>query len=245
MCRRQDGQERTVRQVDRHVNVLEEEYFQFGWPQSARRVDERDAIHRLGRAYFLIHGQVNGVTLSGAGRMPLVYAASRLHCPWIEIRIGDRLRAVDTKDGAAIYDADNRIIARYPAGSFFKGLGRPWLGLHTIDTVRRDAAVWQLPFRTEHDSHTDQSTVVVQSEPVALTYTIDMDKDLIRRIELGSPETKDHPAFTGDLAFTYLEDSSDAQFTEPRSPAGGATKPSPQGILWLLDVLEMHDQKNS
>ena len=245
MCRHQDGRERTVRQIDRHVNVLEEEYFQFGWPQSARRVDERDAIHRLGRAYFLIHGQINGVTFSGAGRMPLVYAASRIHCPWIEIRIGDKLRAVDTKDGAAIYDADNRIIARYPAGSFFKGLGRPWLGLHTIDTVRRDAAEQQMPFRTQYDSHTDQATVVVQAEPVAMTYTIDMDKDLIRRVELGSPETTEQPAFTGDLAFTYLEDSSDAQFTEPRSPAGGATRASPQGILWLLDVLELHEQTNS
>jgi len=85
----------------------------------------------------------------------------------------------------------------------------------------------------------------VQAEPVAMTYTIDMDKDLIRRVELGSPETTEQPAFTGDLAFTYLEDSSDAQFTEPRSPAGGATRASPQGILWLLDVLELHEQTNS
>jgi len=176
--------------------------------------------------------------------MPLVYAASRLHYPWLEIRIGNRLRAVDTKDGAAIYDTDNRIIARYPAGSFFRGLGRPWQGLHTIDTVRRDAAEQQLPFRTQHDSRTDLGTVVVESEPAAITYTIDMDKDLIHRLVLDSPETTDHPAVTGDLAFTYLEDSSDAQFTEPRAPAGGTTKPSPRGMLWLLGVLEMHNQTN-
>jgi hypothetical protein len=153
---------------------------------------------------------------------------------------------VDTKEGAAIYDQDNRIVARYPAGSFFKGLGRPWLGLHTIDTVRRDAAGQQLPFQTRYDSRTDQATVVVQSEPVALTYTIDMNKDLVNRLDLNSAATTGHPAVTGELLFTYLEeeDSSHAQFTEPRIAAGGAVKSSPQGILWLLDVLEMHDSAN-
>jgi hypothetical protein len=244
LCRRQDGQERRVQQLDRHTNVLEEEYFQFSWPQSARRVDERDEMHRLGRAYFFIDGQINGVTLSGAGRLPLVYAAGRLHWPWLELRIGNKFRAVDTKDGAAIYDQDNRIVARYPAGSFFKGLGRPWLGLHTIDTVRRDAAEHQLPFQTRYDSRTDQARVLVQAPTAALTYTIDMDKDLIHRLELGSSGTTGRSAVAGDLAFTYLEDPSDAQFTEPRAPAGGAVKPSPQGVLWLLDVLEMYDRAN-
>jgi RNA polymerase sigma-70 factor (ECF subfamily) len=238
MCRRQDGRERRVQQVDRYVNVLEEEYFQFGWPQSARRVDERDAIHRLGWTNFLIHGQINGVTVSGAGRLPLVYAASRTRSPWIEIRLGDKIRAVDTKEGAVVYDKDNRIVARYPAGSFFKGLGRPWLGLHTIDTVRRDAAGQELPFQTQYDSRTDLATVVVQSEPMALTYTIDMTRDLISRLDMSSTTV------TGELMFTYLEeeDSSGNQFAEPRVAAGGPAKSNTQGVLWLLDVLGTYGQ---
>jgi RNA polymerase sigma-70 factor (ECF subfamily) len=245
MCRRQDGRERKVRQVDHHVNVLEEEYFQFGWPQSAQRIDERDGMHRLGRAYFRIDGQINGVTLSGTGRLPLVYAASRLHSPWLEIRFGQTLRAVDTKDGAAVYDQDNRIVARYPAGSFFKGLGRPWLGLHTLDTVRRDAAEQQWPFHTRYDSRTDQATITVQSEPAALTYAIDLDKDLINSLAFSSDATTGRPAIAGELIFTYFEeDSSDARFAEPRGVAGGAVKSSPQGILWLLNVLEMRDRAN-
>lgn len=178
------------------------------------------------------------MTVSGAGRLPLVYAASRTRSPWIEIRLGDKIRAVDTKEGAVVYDKDNRVVARYPAGSFFKGLGRPWLGLHTIDTVRRDAAGQELPFQTQYDSRTDLATVVVQSEPMALTYTIDMTRDLISRLDMSSTTV------TGELMFTYLEeeDSSSNQFAEPRVAAGGPTKSNTQGVLWLLDVLGTYGQ---
>ncbi len=243
MCRQEGDEERRIRQVDRYQNVLEEEYFQFGWPQSARRIDERDAIHRHGRTYFRIHGQINGVTLTGAGRLPLVYAASRLHFPWLDIYIGRKLRAVDTKEGAVLYDQDNRIVARYASGSFFKGLGRPWLGLHCIDTVRRDAAEQHLWFRTEYDRRTDQARVVVQSEPAALTYVIDMEKDLVSRLELGPGTAEDGSAVTGELTFTYIEDddSTETTFTEPRGSPSGAGKSNPQGILWLLEMLKMHD----
>jgi RNA polymerase sigma-70 factor (ECF subfamily) len=239
MCRREEGEERTIRQVDRYVNVLEEEYFQFGWPQSARRVDERDAIHRQGRTYFHIHGQINGVTLSGAGRLPLVYAASRLHYPWLEIRFGPGLRVVDTREGAVVYDQDNRIAARYAGGSFFRGLARPWLGLHALDTIRRDAAEQQLPFQTRYDPRTDQATVVVQSAPVAVTYTIDMEKDLVNRLELSSDQSGTRSAITGELVFEYFEDedSSEIEFTEPRVSPGTA-KSNARGMLWLADLLQ-------
>lgn len=236
MCRREEGNERMVRQVDRHVNVLEEEYFQFGWPQSARRVDERDAIHRQGHAYFRVEGQLNGMTVSGAGCLPLAYKASFMHSPWIEIRIGQSLRLVDTREGAVIYNEDNRIVARYASGSFFKGLVRPWLGLHSIDTIRRDAAEQELRFQTRYDAQTGQATVVVQSEPAALTYRIDLIRDMLDRVELGSNKT----APTGVLTFTYSGDdgSAEAQFSEPRIGVSTTAKSNPQGMLWLFDILK-------
>lgn len=242
MCRREEGNERMVRQVDRHVNVLEEEYFQFGWPQSARRVDDRDAIHRHGRAFFHVQGQLNGMTVSGAGCLPLTYyAASRMHSPWLELRIGPKLRLVDTRDGATIYNEDNRIVARYAGGTFFKGLARPWLGLHAIDAIRRDAAEQELRFQTRYDGQTDQATIVVESEPVPLTYRIDMTKDMLDHLELGSSETAGGPASVGDLTFTYHEDddTAEAQFREPRIGVSTSAKSNPQGMLWLLDVLKM------
>ncbi len=243
MCRREAGQERRVRQVDRHLNVLEEEYFQFGWPQSARRVDERDAIHRQGRTYFHIHGQLNGVTLSGGGRLPLVYAASRLHYPWIEVRLGQKLRAVDTKEGAVVYDQEERVVAQYPGGSLFKGLARPWLGLHSIDTIRRDAAEQQLPFQTRYDSRTGRATVTVQTEAVALTYTIDMEKDMVDRLELNSGDAADRSAITGEITFTYFddEDSTEDRFTEPQITPSGTGRTKSRGMLWLPEILEKYE----
>ncbi|MGE5295312.1 MAG: hypothetical protein ACM3VT_10840, partial [Solirubrobacterales bacterium] len=245
MCRLEEGREHMVRQVDRHVNVLEEEYFQFGWPQSARRVDDRDAIHRHGRAFFQIQGQLNGMTVSGAGCLPLTYyAASRMHSPWVDVRIGQKLRMIDTRNGAVIYNQDNRIVARYASGSFFKGFARPWLGLHSIDTIRRDAAEQELRFQTQYDPKTDQATVTVQSEPAALTYRIDMSRDMLDRLEVNAGQAADGPALTGDLTFAYVEDDEtmEAQFPEPQVGASGTAKSNPQGMLWLLDVLKMVEQ---
>jgi len=243
MCRREGEEEHPVREVDRHLNVLEEEYFQFGWPQSARRVDERDAMHRHGRAYFRIHGQVSGVTLSGTGRLPLVYAASRPYSPWLQVRIGNRFRAVDTREGAVVYDPNNRVVARYAGGSFFKGLARPWLGLHSIDTIRRDAAAQRLWFETQYDERTDQARVIVRAHPATLTYVIDMDEDLVDRLELSIAGTADSPAVTGELTFSYVEDgdSTETTFVEPRVSSSGTARSNPQGMLWLLQLREMYD----
>ncbi|MEN6575368.1 MAG: RNA polymerase sigma factor, partial [Phycisphaerales bacterium] len=235
MCRREGNEEHKTQEVDRHLNVLEEEYFQFGWPQSARRVDERDAIHRHGRTYFRIHGQISGVTLTGTGRLPLVYAASRLYYPWLELRVGNKLRAVDTKDGAVVYDQDNHVVARYAGGSFFKGLARPWQGLHSIDTVRRDAAEQRLWFETQYEERAGQARVVVQSDATALTYVIDMEKDLLDGLELGSAGAKGSPAVTGQLTFTYIEDedSTETTLVEPRVNSSGTPQSNSQGMLWL------------
>jgi len=243
MCRRQANEERRIQEVDRHLNVLEEEYFQFGWPQSARRVDERDAIHRHGRTYFRIHGQINGVTLTGTGRLPLVYAASRSYYPWLEVRLGDKFRAVDTKDGAVVYDPDNRVVARYASGSFFKGLARPWQGLHLIDTIRRDAAEQRQWFETQYDERAGQARVVVRSDRTTMTYVIDMEKDLLDRLELSSEGATSTPGVTGQLTFTYIEDEESAEgtFVEPRGSASGAARSNPQGMLWPLGLLELHD----
>jgi len=247
MCRREGEKEQKTQEVDRHLNVLEEEYFQFGWPQSARRVDERDAMHRQGRAYFRIRGQINGVTLTGTGRLPLVYAASRPFFPWIELRIGNKLRAVDTKDGAVVYDQDNRVVARYASGSFFKGFARPWQGLHTIDTVRRDAAGQRLRFKTRYDDQAGQAWVTVQSDATDLTYVIDMEKDLLERLELGSEAAKSGLAATGQVEFTYIEDedSAEATLAAPRVIPLGNPQPNPQGMLWLLNLLQTQDGDRS
>jgi hypothetical protein len=236
-----DG-EHMLQQVDQHPTALEEEYFQFGWPKSARVVDQRDAMHRRGRAYFRISGRINGIPLSGSGRLPLVYAASRLHHPWLDLRLGRRQRVVDTENGAVVYDRDGRVSGRYAGGSFFKGLARPWMGLHSIDTIRRDAAVQKLQFRTQYDG-ADCANVTVKADSVTLSYTINMKQDVVERITFASDDPKASDFLTGQIEFTYLQDTDGIgpEFSEPRAIATGTGKSSPYGMLWLTQLLQPQD----
>lgn len=242
ICRRTSDGESKIRQVDQQLTVLEEEYFQFGWPESARIVDQRDPMHRRGRTYFRIRGRINGVSLSGVGRLPLVYAASRLHSPWLDLRIGRGRRVVDTKDGAVVYDRNGRIAGRYAGGSFFKGLARPWMGLHSIDTIRRDAAAQKLRFQTRYDGG-DCADVPVKAEPVTLTYTINMKQDVVERITFVSDDPEASDSVTGQIEFTYLQDTDGVatEFTEPRAITTGPGKASPYGMLWLTQLLQPQD----
>jgi len=239
VCEYPEGRKGEVRQVDRHPNVLQEEYFQFGWPQSAHVVDQRDPMHQRGWTYFRLHGQINGATVSGSGRLPFVYTARHLHYPWLALRLGPRWRAVDTKDGAVIYDPQGRVMAGHTRGSLFAGLARPWMGLHTIDTIRRDAAGQQLRFQTQYDGG-DQAKVIVDAGSTTLTYTINMKEDSIARITFTSDSAGEPPVVRGELEFTYLQDIDgvSAEFAEPRVGAAGPRESKPCGILWLVQLFQ-------
>jgi RNA polymerase sigma-70 factor (ECF subfamily) len=114
-------------QVTRHYNVLGEDYFKYDWPVNVKAVDNRDVMHKRGWTYFTIKGQVNGKEVRGRGRIPFVYAVSLEHWPWMELKVGGRI----------VNEAG------------FAGIGRPWMGLHAIDTIRRDAALKQIWFETK------------------------------------------------------------------------------------------------
>jgi len=125
----------------RHENVLEEDYFQSDWPTDARVVDNRDAMHKRGWTYFRVRGRINDKNVTGVGRMPFVYTTARQrYDAWLKLSIAGDITVVDSDASAQVVDADGAIVRRYPRGSFFRGLARPWEGLHAIDTVRRDAA---------------------------------------------------------------------------------------------------------
>ena len=124
------------------LNVLDSDYFQSDWPSDVQIVDNRDAMHQRGWTYFRVRGDVRGQSISGTGRIPFVYAARRGHNAWFQLKVGAGVSVLD--GGAAVLqDAQGTALGKYPRGSFFKGLSRPWMGLHTIDSVRRDAAEQQ------------------------------------------------------------------------------------------------------
>jgi hypothetical protein len=237
-----DGKGR-IRQADRHPNALGEEYFQFGWPQSAQVVDQRDAMHQRGWTCFRLHGHINGASVSGVGQLPFTYSASPLHAPWLEVRVGPRVRAVDTKDGAVVYDPDGRLVARYASGSLFKGLARPWTGLHALDTIRRDAAALRLPFQTQYGGG-EHASVVVQAGPLGLVYTIDLEQDTVERITFTSDEAAGPTALRGAIELTYLQDLEgvSAEFREPHAGAGGTRESKDPGLLWLLPLSQARNE---
>ena len=190
---RQQEQEKQAR-VIQQLHILDEEYFRYNPSAGMKVVDNRDAMHRRGWTYFTVTGAINGKEVTGSGRLPFVYAQSASHWPWMRLSIGSKV----------FVDED------------FTGLVRPWMGLHTIDTVRRDAAEKQIPFETKLGADGSKAQVILTKGSDKVIYIIDMDTDVVEQI-----------LFTGDkqgqLVFEYAQDIDDIgnSFAEPRTSTKG------------------------
>lgn len=185
---------RTANWLTRYYTVLDEDYFRCDWPSGTKIVDDRNAMHQRGWTYFTVAGDINGRTVTGAGRIPFVYATSENYWPWMRLRVG----------GDVFVDEE------------FAGLSRPWAGLHTIDTVRRDAAERQIRFETRYNKRSGKAKVVLKPENGQIIYTIDMKHDLIEKIDfIGQRQ--------GQLIFNYLTDinNRDDRFAKPRNSDEG------------------------
>lgn len=170
---------RTHTESGRHPNISNEEYFQNPWPKDASIADQRDEIHRRGWAYFTVSGQLNGKSITGHGQNPFVTAALKQCSPRIWLMI----------DGTA-YQGENEY---YP-----KGFARPWEGLHTIDTVRRDAALVQKPFTMTLNEKKTKSAITVTDHDIKIIYTVDMEKDWIENIRFAG-------RVEGQINFAYMQ----------------------------------------
>jgi len=199
--------------VVRRSHVLEKEYFQHFSSAGAKVVDNRDAMHRRGWTYFTVEGQINGKEVEGTGRIPFVYAVSQRHWPWMKLRIGERTIVDDS----------------------FAGFSRPWLGLHTVDTVRRDAAEQQAWFETKYAPKQQKAQVILTCGQGKLVYSVDMEKDVIDEIKISTTEGKE-----GELRFSYLQeiDQAGGEFTEPRIRRSyGSKRKVYPGMLWLMKMI--------
>ncbi|MHC4238860.1 MAG: RNA polymerase sigma factor [Planctomycetota bacterium] len=221
--------------IIRQRHVLDEEYFRYDCPRVMKTVDNRDTMHRRSWTFFRIDGELNGLRMSGTGRLPFVYAASQAHTPWLKLEVGHRLKIADSGDEALVYDNDGAVVASYPGGSFFKGLTRPWVGLHTIDTIRRDAAEERVWFETKYNRGEEKAEIILTCGQGKLVYTIDMEKDIIDKITISTNNGKE-----GELRFSYLQDIDEAgsEFVGPRiTRSYGTKRRESRGILWLLTIM--------
>jgi len=220
--------------VTRHSNVLEEDYFQSDWPATAKTYDNRDQMHKRGWTYFRVSGQVNGRNVSGTGRIPFVNLTSKRYRPWLKLHVGS-LSIVDTYNEAYISQSSSTELKTYKGGSFFKGICRPWMGLHTIDTVRRDAAEQRIWFETRLTPDNQFAQVELVHEGMRIVYNIDLETDVIDEITFSTDQGN-----TGNLKFSYLQsiDAVSQEFIPPSRPGNPTTTGSSPGILWLAQLVE-------
>jgi len=214
--------------IEKHINVLEEEYYRFDWSAGTRVVDRRDQMHQRGWTYFTVSGSVNGVEVTGAGRLPFAYAKFQQNRPWLVLNLANGFRIVDSVHGSAVVDSSNNVVYRFSYGSFFAGLSRPWMGLHTIDIIRRDAAAEHIAFDSRMDSDSNYATVTLTTNSGKIVYTIDMYRDVVSSIEFFQAEKS-----IGRLDFSYMQNLAGTQgFTEPFIRSGGK-RADYMGIEWL------------
>jgi hypothetical protein len=218
-------------------NLRDSDYFESNWPAGTEVVDRRDAMHQRGWAYFRIRGEVRGQSLTGTGRIPFVYDAAQQHSAWLQLKVGDDVLVVDSGPMAVLRNAEGEILGRYPKDSFFAGLSRPWMGLHTIDSVRRDAAEQRAPFETQLLAGGQQAQVTIRRGETRLVYLIDLKADLVRQVGLFDGSSQ-----VGSLQFEYLEGTSvgSSEFTAPAVRSERASLRNSPGILWLVLLAHGH-----
>ena len=241
-------------QTTYNYNTLGERMFQYSWPADPRLrgdsprvrggeagvVDHRDQMHKRGWTYFRIDGQIGGQIVSGRGRIPFVYRAWKEHPPWMRLKIGEQLEIFDCPKSAGLRGTDGSLRAVYPPETFFAGLARPWMGMHTIDIVRRDAASHRVWFESS-PADSDEDEVVTLSYQgsgtnTQVVYTIGMENDIVKTIAFAvNGNTK------GSLAFSYLQDIQqlDDKFIEPDAAEHLQIQTEQTlSVLWLIDLAQ-------
>ncbi len=234
------------RQATLHYDVSMEDYFRHDWAMNAVTVDQRDDQHRAGWTYFTVSGHLGAQPVAGYGRLPLVTAAVGDHGPWLKLTVGD-LELLDTPVAAQVQHPSGAVLARYPGGSLFQGLGRPWSGLHTIDTVRRDAARAGIAFSTLPLSDGRRVEIVLHGPQVRLTYRVHLYQDGIETVLFSKENT-----VVGEWTFSYPK-SDEAEgpptrkdalrtpdphwFTVPSPPHSRGPVSGPNS-LWLMRLAQ-------
>ncbi len=223
-----------------NYNCGDKEQFQYNWPADILMVDRRDPMHKRGWTYFRMHGRIDDRIIEGRGRIPFVYKACEKHKPWMTLKVGSDLEIIDCSDGAFLLNPeDGTLIASHPSGTFFEGLARPWMGMHAMNIVRRDAAERRIPFDTRPAANMMDVIVTLHYDKdgarTDLVYTIDAEKDIIKDIRFDiERQTR------GSLVFDYFSDIDGIgeSFEEPTLSHDKqiAIEESPS-MLWLIALV--------
>ena len=221
-------------QVTLSYDVSREDYFRHDWSTGAALVDQRDDLHRWGWTQFVVSGWIGTQSVSGRGRLPFVAAAVKDHGPWLQLTLADGLTLVDSGRTAEIRNQPDTVSAHYPGGSFFRGLGRPWTGLHTIDTIRRDAAQAGIAFTTRPLPDAERVEIALHGPDARLTYRVHLYQDWIESISFDKEDVT-----VGKWTFSYpAPDEADPhRLTAAPSLHSRREQTTPPG-LWLMRLAQ-------
>lgn len=215
-----------------NYDALMEERFQYNWTGQSTVLDQRDALHRQGWCYFTMTGNIKDQRISGLGQIPFLYGISRTKPAWLAVKIGDKVELYDSAQGAVKKESSGTAAA-YRQNSFFTGLNKPWMGFHCIDSVRRDAALCDIPFQTELLTTADKSKVSLTYAGGTIEYILDMNQDWIEKITFldisGNP--------CGEILFAYFEKmpAGHGEITFPIASQNSESS-SRQPVNWLIEL---------
>ena len=201
------------------------------WPSDCETIDQRDEMHKRGWAYFKITGHIHDRKVTGYGKIPLVYNASVKHKPWLNLQIGEG-RYLELPGERALAESNDSSV-RYESGAFFEGLARPWEGIACVDSVRRDAAKYKIPFDTRLDDEKGyvKLNCTGKDGKFEIRYDIDLSNDLIHSIVFVNG------GVFGALCFTYEQgpDMPDDNYSMPAAVNLSCKKAKPRK-LWLTQL---------
>jgi hypothetical protein len=146
--------------------------------------------------------------------------------------VGEREIAGDAR-GACVRGPRGEVVQSWAdaaCGGIFAGLSRPWAGLHTIDTVRRDAAMKRIPFEIRVEGR--EATVVLDCGDVELEYTIDILEDLVQEIAFRGADG----AAIGVMQFSYMQDIAEMHPVPSQVRMGSQRVNEVGGPLWLAQL---------
>ncbi|MBN1124348.1 MAG: RNA polymerase sigma factor [Sedimentisphaerales bacterium] len=225
-------------------NSVTSEQFRYTWPDEIPLIDLRDDMHKRGWTYFKIEGFLDSEIFRGEGRIPFFYKHSKEHPAWLRLDLPGGKQIIDMPDGAMLFNAKGEIAAVYPGGSFFRGLPRPWTGMHTIDIIRRDAAQQRFWFETtQQGTYTSDANVLIVSEnselATNLIYKIDMMQDTVKSIEIKVYNTNGL-LHQGQIELIYYQDidGMSSAFSTPTPPPVEIKPSEEKGISWLIELAQ-------
>ena len=108
------------------------------------------------------------------------------------------------------------------------------MGLHTIDTVRRDAAEKGIWFETGYLPDDRFARVEMDCDGVKVAYKIDLQADLIDEITFTTDRGE-----AGNLKFSYPSiEVAGREFSPPDMPRRRTSPKANPGLLWLVQLVE-------